>query len=75
LRSSNPNAAAMPGPHIPSKEVAENLEQPKSREEVSPRSRLSGGRWRWWYWFRWVICTDRNGFEERMLGVFTALWA
>jgi hypothetical protein len=38
LRSSNPNAAAMPGPHIPSKEVAENLEQPKSREEVSPES-------------------------------------
>jgi hypothetical protein len=34
LRATNPNAMAGPGPYIPSEEIAQGLEKPKTREEV-----------------------------------------
>jgi len=34
LQSASANAYNARGPHVPSKEIAEGLEQPKSREEL-----------------------------------------
>ena len=41
LQSASANAYNARGPHVPSKEVAQGLEEPKSREEV--RNFLSKG--------------------------------